>query len=131
MGETRRTNERKYLLPLPAFGFTESWKNAIALSINLSEKMQMAAWLYWRIYETKFKKEDFSIRFGQDMDTLLGKHLKFLARLGFLNDDGKQIVLSDRGTYWLHAFEDIFSIDYISTLWGTSKQNPWPEKVVL
>jgi hypothetical protein len=40
-------------------------------------------------------------------------------------------VLSDRGTYWLHAFEDIFSIDYISTLWGTSKQNPWPENVML
>ena len=35
------------------------------------------------------------------------------------------------GTYWLHAFEDFFSIDYISTLWGTSKQEPWPEKVVL
>jgi len=109
----------------------ESGNNAIALSINMSEKMQMAAWLYWRIYETKFTKEDFSRRFGQNLDTLLGKYSKFFARLGFLKDDGEQIVLSDRGTYWLHAFEDIFSIDYISTLWGTSKQNPWPEKVVL
>jgi hypothetical protein len=31
----------------------------------------------------------------------------------------------------LHALEDLFSLDYISKLWGTFKQDPWPEKVVL
>ena len=60
-----------------------------------------------------------------------GKYKKPLALLGFLKDDGERVVLSDKGTYWLHAFEDLFSIDYISKLWGTSKQEPWPEKVVL
>ncbi len=45
----------------------ESGKNAIALSINMSEKMQMAAWLYWRIYETKFYKEDLA----RDLDRIL------------------------------------------------------------
>jgi menaquinone C8-methyltransferase len=109
----------------------EKGNSAIALSINLKEKMQMAAWLYWRIYETRFNKKDFQQRFGKDLDQLLGKHLKFCAAIGFLQDDGTGITLTDRGTYWLHAFEDIFSIDYISTLWGTSKQNPWPHKVVL
>ena len=42
-----------------------------------------------------------------------------------------KITLTDKGSYWLHAFEDLFSIDYISKLWGTSKQEPWPEKVNL
>ncbi|MCF7911985.1 MAG: radical SAM protein [Candidatus Cloacimonetes bacterium] len=109
----------------------EKGNSPIALSINLREKMQMAAWLYWRIYETSFNKTDFQQRFGKELDHLLGKYLKFCAAIGFLQDDGSQITLTDRGTYWLHAFEDIFSIDYISTLWGTSKQNPWPQKVVL
>jgi len=104
---------------------------AFALSITLSEDMQMAGWLYWRIYETRFKKNDFKKRFGKDFDSIYGKYLKTLALLGFLKDDGKKIVLSDKGTYWLHAFEDLFSIDYISALWGTSKQEPWPEKVIL
>ena len=27
--------------------------------------------------------------------------------------------------------EDLFSIEYISRLWGTSSQEAWPEKVVL
>ena len=93
--------------------------------------MQMAGWLYWRIYETKFKKTDFRNKFKKDFDSIYGKYMQALKSFGFLHDDGNQIVLSDRGAYWLHAFEDMFSIDYISTLWGTSKQEPWPEKVVL
>ncbi len=109
----------------------ENGEMAFALSLNLSENMQMAGWLYWRIYETRLKKMDFKKRFGKDFNRVYGKYLKPLALLGFLKDDGEQIILSNRGTYWLHAFEDLFSIDYISTLWGTSKQEPWPEKVVL
>ncbi len=109
----------------------ENDRMAIALSLDLSEKMQMAGWLYWRIYETRFQKSDFKDRFGCDFDSVYGKYMKPLALIGFLKDDGEQIVLSDKGTYWLHAFEDLFSIEYISTLWGTSKQEPWPEKVIL
>lgn len=104
---------------------------AIALSLDLTDRMQVAGWLYWRIYETQFRKSDFSRRFGFDFDRVYGTQMKILARMGMLNDDGERIVLTDRGNYWLHAFEDLFSIDYISELWGTSKQNPWPEAVVL
>jgi hypothetical protein len=57
--------------------------------------------------------------------------VKFLKAMNFLNDDGDQIVLTDKGTYWLHAMEDILSIGYVSKLWGTSKQVPWPKEVVL
>jgi len=104
---------------------------ATALSVDLTEKMQMGGWLYWRIYETRFKKADFKERFQKDFDRIYGKYLKPLSFLGFLRDDGEEVVLTDRGTYWMHAFEDFFSIDYISKLWGTSMQDPWPEKVIL
>ena len=109
----------------------EKGKMATALSVNLTEKMQMAGWLYWRIYETKFNKRDFLKRFGKDFNKVYGKYMNLLAILGFLKIEGDQVVLTDRGTYWLHALEDFFSIDYISKLWGTSRVEPWPEKVVL
>ena len=106
-------------------------RSAIALSLDLTERMQMAGWLYWRTYETRFRKSDFAERFGQDFERVYGPQMRLLARLGMLSDDGERIVLTDRGNFWLHAFEDLFSIDYISTLWGTSTQTPWPEAVVL
>jgi len=104
---------------------------ALALSLDLSERMQMAGWLYWRIYETRFEKAGFQSRFGRSFDSVYGKYFKALGLLGFSEDDGQRITLTDRGAYWLHALEDVFSIEYVSRLWGTSKQEPWPQKVLL
>ena len=106
-------------------------ETAIALSLDLSPAMQMAGWLYWRIYETRFRKLDFRIRFGRDFDAVYGRYFRALRLLGFSKNDGDRVVLTDRGTYWLHALEDLLSIDYISKLWGTSNLDPWPHNVVL
>jgi hypothetical protein len=35
---------------------------------------------------------------------------------------GERIVLSDRGAFWLHVFEDVFSIAYVSRLWGSQSR---------
>jgi coproporphyrinogen III oxidase-like Fe-S oxidoreductase len=103
----------------------------IALSLELSERMQMAGWFYWRIYETRFRKADFYTRFGRELDSVFGKYLRPLAWVGLLHDDGEQVVLSDEGTYWLHVMEDLFSINYVGKLWGLSKREPWPERIIL
>jgi len=103
----------------------------IALSLELTEEMQMAGWLYWRLYETRLKKSDFQKRFGKGFDQVYGRYIKPLSVAGLLKDNGDEIVLSDNGAYWLHVVQDLFSLEYVSRLWGTSKQEPWPEKVVL
>jgi oxygen-independent coproporphyrinogen-3 oxidase len=110
----------------------ENGRMPIALSLDLSESMQMAWWFYWRVYETRFKRSDFKKRFGKEFNEIYGKYIKLFSLFGLIKkDDGNEVTLSDRGTFWLHAFEDLFSLDYISKLWGTSKQEPWPGKVVL
>jgi len=103
----------------------------IALSLNLSQRMQMAGWLYWRIYETRFAKSDFEPRFHVPFDAVYGKYVRALALLGLVRQRGDAIELTDAGAYWLHALQDMFSIDYVSTLWGTAEQNPWPTAVAL
>lgn len=103
----------------------------IALSLDLSEKAQMAGWLYWRIYETKFRKSDFQRRFSQSIDKEYGTYFSLMEKIGFLQNGQDLINLTDKGAYWIHAFEDFFSIDYINKLWGTSKTNPWPEQIIL
>jgi oxygen-independent coproporphyrinogen-3 oxidase len=110
----------------------EDGRMPIALSLDLSESMQMAWWLYWRVYETRFKRNDFRKRFEKDFNEVWGKYVKLFPLFDLIKrDDGNEVILSDRGTFWLHALEDLFSLDYISKLWGTSKQEPWPERVVL
>ena len=109
----------------------DSGKMPIALSLELTEEMQMAGWLYWRIYETQFQKGDFKVRFGRDFDRIYGRYIEPMSLMGLLIDDGQQIVLTDRGTFWLHALEDLFSINYIGKLWGDLSKSPWPQKVTL
>lgn len=106
-------------------------KLPIALSASLTERMQMAGWLYWRIYETQWEKIAFLERFGKFFDSVYGGLFKVLGLLGFSMDDGERIAMTDRGAYWLHALEDILSIDYISKLWGTARETPWPDQVTL
>jgi len=48
-----------------------------------------------------------------------------------LQERGDEVVLTDAGAYWLHALQDLFSIDYVGTLWETAQENPWPERVAL
>ena len=109
----------------------EEGRLGIALSVGLTDRMQRAGWLYWRIYETQFRKADYLERFGEDLDGAFGRYLGPLGRLGLLRDDGECIALSDRGAFWLHACEDLLSIDYVSQLWGASRRDPWPERLLL
>jgi coproporphyrinogen III oxidase-like Fe-S oxidoreductase len=103
----------------------------IALSMNLSRAMQMAGWWYWRIYETDFVRSEFRDRFAEDYDRVFGVYTWLFSKLGMLKENDDRIVLSDRGAYWLHVLQDIFSINYISKLWGISGLEPWPESVSL
>ncbi|MGQ9493305.1 MAG: hypothetical protein ACUVR2_06030 [Anaerolineae bacterium] len=112
-------------------GALEGGRLPVALSLELSERMQMAGWLYWRVYETKFKKSDFQDRFGKAFDQVYGRYIRFMPLIGLLRDSGDEVVLTNRGTYWLHVLQDLFSLDYVGKLWGMSEQEPWPTKVVL
>jgi menaquinone C8-methyltransferase len=109
----------------------EDGRMGVALSIDLTEGMQRAGWLYWRIYETRFRKSDYLERFGEDLDGAYGRYLRALSRLGLVHDDDERVELSDRGAFWLHACEDLLSIDYVSKLWGASQRDPWPERATL
>ena len=104
---------------------------AIALSVDLTDKMQRAGWLYWRVYETRFRKADYRERFGEDPDAAYGRSLTAARLLGLLEDDGERITLSDGGAFWLHAVEDLLSIEFVSTLWGSSRRDLWPERAIL
>lgn len=109
----------------------EKGRFPIALAVDLTDKMQRAGWLYWRIYETQFSKRAYLDRFGEDIRSNYGGLLRLLRLIGFLREDGDRITMSDRGAFWLHAAEDILSIDYISTLWGEARRDHWPEAVRL
>lgn len=108
-----------------------SGRAPVALSVALSRRMQMAGWLYWRLYGVRFEKQAFFERFGEPFDGVYGRAAGRLGALGLLHNDGSEIALTDRGAYWLHVVQDLFSLDAVGRLWGTAMGQAWPGRVEL
>jgi oxygen-independent coproporphyrinogen-3 oxidase len=109
----------------------EDGRSPVALSLDLTERMQMAGWLYWRIYATQFRRADFRARFQREFDTVYGRPMRLLGALGLVRDDGDEMALTDAGAYWLHVVQDVFSIDGVGKLWSAAMSEPWPKAVAL
>jgi len=74
---------------------------------------EMMHWLYWRIYETKIVKRDFEREFGRNFDSTFGKIFSLFNMLGMSEDTGNEVVMTDRGNYWVHVLQNVFSLDFI------------------
>ena len=109
----------------------EKQKPPIALTINFSEKEEMTHWLYWRIYETQINKKEFKERFGKDFDVIFGKIFALFELLGLANDQGDIIVMTDKGNYWIHVLQNLFSLDFIGQMWSTCLAKKWPDEIEL
>ncbi len=106
-------------------------KPPVALTIKLSEKEEMFHWLYWRIYETEITKKDFEEEFGRDFDSTFKKIFSLFEMMGMAKDYGENIVMSDRGNYWVHVLQNVFSLDFIGRVWEVCLADEWPGRIDL
>jgi coproporphyrinogen III oxidase-like Fe-S oxidoreductase len=108
-------------------------KRPIALSMPVDRRLEMAYWLYWRVYELKIYEEDFQNLFGPDvsLDATFSHIIKPIQLMGMITkiDGGYQITKS--GAYWIHRLQNEYSLNYINRLWGKCRINPWPSEVAL
>jgi len=91
----------------------------------------MTHWLYWRIYETQINKKEFKEQFGKDFDIIFGKIFALFELLGLTKDQGDIIVMTDKGNYWIHVLQNLFSLDFIGQMWSTCLAKKWPDEIEL
>ncbi|KAA0001286.1 MAG: radical SAM protein [Thermoplasmata archaeon] len=103
----------------------------VALSIKFSEEEEMLHWLYWRIYETKIIKRDFEEQFGRDFDSTFKKIFFLFEVMGMARDEGDKIIMTDRGNYWVHVLQNVFSLDFIGRVWDVCLSEKWPGEIEL
>lgn len=103
----------------------------VALTIDFTEREEMIHWLYWRIYETHIDKNAFRMTFSRDFDKVFGTTFAVFERLGFAVDHGDQIDMTDRGNYWVHVLQNLFSLDFIGRVWEVCLAETWPREIEL
>lgn len=103
----------------------------IALGMKVPKRIEMAYWLYWRVYEMMLSKNEFNVAFNEDLRRIFGKIILLPRSLGMVrkNLDGYEI--TESGAYWIHRIQNEYSLNYINRLWGKCRLEPWPEEVIL
>jgi oxygen-independent coproporphyrinogen-3 oxidase len=118
---------------LHAYAETLPARRPVAVGAALDRRLEMAYWLYWRIYELAVARADFTDVFGpeEDLDHRFRRLLRPLcaARLMTEEDWGYQVTHS--GAFWIHRLQNEFSLNYINRLWGACQNEAWPEEVRL
>lgn len=115
-----------YVAKLPAV-------RPVALTMPIDSQLEMAYWLYWRVYELKILSDDFAKPFGRitTLQKQFGKLLEPLTKMGMMEKDGGDYYISRAGAYWIHRLQNEYSLNYINRLWGACRREQWPAEVTL
>ncbi|MDJ0810820.1 MAG: radical SAM protein [Desulfobacterales bacterium] len=105
----------------------------VAVSMAVNRRLEMAYWLYWRIYELKIDDHEFRSIFGAEtsLDSAFAALLNPLIPLGLLKRINGAYRVTKPGAYWIHRLQNEYSLNYINNLWGACRQEPWPEEIRL
>lgn len=102
-------------------------KLPIALSTKITQGLRKHYWLYWRFYDTYIDLKEFYGIFG---DSIKWKVIFNLIRLmGLVKVDQNQIVLTERGAFYIHLLQNYFILNYIDKVWSVAMKEPWPDRV--
>jgi len=105
-----------------------SEKLPIAFKMNLTESLSAYYWLYWRFYDTYIPKGQLFQLFGRK-NRRLNYLLYLLKILNLAKESEKEIILNEKGAFWLHLMQNYFSLNYINRVWSVAKENPFPDEI--
>lgn len=105
----------------------------IAVSMKVDDRLEMAYWLYWRIYELFADDSEFQSLFEEEkgLRRVFGPLLFPVRLLGMMQREQGGYRVTRSGAYWIHRLQNEYSLSYINRLWGTCRKDAWPAEVRL
>ena len=104
----------------------------IALKMRVSRRLEKLFWLYRRLYEIEVPGEAYRKKFGCAFPWDFGILLRLLEFLGLgRRENNDRLVLTPRGTHWIHLLQNQYALNYVSTIWSKCQASAWPAKVRL
>ena len=108
--------------------FALSKKLPIALTMEISSQLEKYYWLYWRFYDTRINKKKFKKVFG-DRNLKIKLLFLILKVMGLYKETEKEIILTQRGSFYIHLLQNYFILNYINEVWTVARKEAWPEKI--
>lgn len=108
-------------------------KNAIptALTLKFTQRQRIIYYLFWTAYSTKIDAEAFQIFFGKKLERCYSIELLLVRMLGFVKKDGSKYIMTPRGAYYYHYYENYFTLSYIDQMWNLMRIQAFPDELVI
>jgi len=92
----------------------------------VDQRLEMAYWLYWRVYELKIYQKDFQDLFGEgvSLDSVFSNIIRPFELAGMMERKNGGYQITDSGAYWIHRLQNEYSLNYINRLWGNCRNDP-------
>ncbi len=102
-----------------------------SLTLAFSLRQRAAYYLFWSAYSMRISPDRFKSYFGRSLGSMYGAEIKLCLLLGLLKRAGEDYELTEKGAYYYHYIEQAYTTAYIDRMWNISRNEPFPEKIVL
>ena len=107
---------------------TADKKLPIAFSMKISSQLGKYYWLYWRFYDARINKDELKNVFGEK-DFKIKLLFLIFKIFKMCEESKKEIILTERGSFYIHLLQNYFVLNYINKVWTIAKKEAWPGKI--
>lgn len=108
-----------------------SRKPATSLTLRFTRRQRMIYWLFWTAYSTKVRAADFQTFFGVPLKKMYGFELWLAKQFGFLTEHKGTYVMTLKGAFYYHYYENFYTLSYIDKMWGIMRKEAFPKEIKL
>ncbi|MGJ7921695.1 coproporphyrinogen-III oxidase family protein [Neobacillus sp. LXY-4] len=102
-----------------------------ALKLKFSRRQRMVYYLFWTAYSMKVDPIDFQSFFGESLEHNYRFELWLARLLGFVKKENNQYVMTTKGSYYYHYYENFYTLSYIDSLWHLMKNESFPKELII
>lgn len=102
-----------------------------ALTNRFVKRQRMVYYLFWKLYSTRLKVEEFGEFFDTPLNKVYGPEFWILQVLGFLTRDEEGYKMTLKGAFYYHYYENFYTLSYIDKMWGIMRKEAFPKGIKL
>jgi oxygen-independent coproporphyrinogen-3 oxidase len=102
-----------------------------SLTVHFTKRQRAIYYLFWSAYSMKINKDKFEKIIGAPLDKMFGTEFFIAMKLGLIKKNGKIYELTDKGAYYYHYIEQLYTSAYIDKMWNVSRKKAFPDKIIL
>lgn len=104
---------------------------ATALTLEFTRRQRMVYYLFWTAYTLRISGKDFFNFFGKKLEHNYGLELWIASVLGFVKKENGQYLITEKGSYYYHYYENFYTLSYIDHMWHSMKKEAFPSELII